>query len=110
MSPYDRDDELELLSGGVSSDTKPGEEVQQKKQDLDKKERFYVDAYKLSRVLYHLLLSLNLTDSYSLFVLNPKSPLSENQVYGYRYMVTFRLLLQPLSSLQLTSKIQSGIF
>lgn len=52
--------------------------------DQSNPERFYVDAYKVSRVLYHLLLSLNLTDTYTLFLLNPKNPLKENQVYGYR--------------------------
>jgi hypothetical protein len=53
-------------------------------------ERFYVDAFKLSRVLYHLILSVNLTDSYTLFVMNPKKPVGPNQSYGYRYSMLAR--------------------
>ena len=46
--------------------------------------RYYVDAFKVSRVLEHLLMSLNLTDAYSFLILNPKSAVEEGEVYGYR--------------------------
>ncbi len=47
--------------------------------------KFYVDSYKLSRVLQHLLNTLDLANSYTLFILNPKRPVEQYHVYGYRY-------------------------
>jgi hypothetical protein len=35
-------------------------------------------------VLYHLILSVNLTDSYTLFIMNPKKAVGSDQTYGYR--------------------------
>jgi len=54
-------------------------------QNMEQPTRFYVDAFKVSRVLEHLLVSLNLTQAYTLFILNPKSPVEEGEIYGYRY-------------------------
>ncbi|KAL6045346.1 Transmembrane protein [Balamuthia mandrillaris] len=48
------------------------------------KESFYVDAFKMGRVLQHLLETLELTDGYSLFIMNPKKAVDDNGVYGYR--------------------------
>jgi hypothetical protein len=45
---------------------------------------YYVDAAKFSGVLRSLLEELKLDTSYTLFVLNPKSPLTSDESYGYR--------------------------
>lgn len=42
---------------------------------------------RLSGVLADLLASLNLTNSYTFFVLNPKNPLNAGEVYGYRCVI-----------------------
>lgn len=59
-------------------------EHEQKDEPKGGNEKFYVDAFKLSRVLYHLILSVNLTDSYTLFIMNPKKAVGSDQTYGYR--------------------------
>ena len=59
-------------------------EHEQKDEPEGGNEKFYVDAFKLSRVLYHLILSVNLTDSYTLFIMNPKKAVGPDQTYGYR--------------------------
>ncbi len=48
------------------------------------KQYFYVDSFKFSSILSNLLQFLNITDTYTLFILNPKHPLAKDQVYGYR--------------------------
>lgn len=59
-------------------------EHEQKDEPEGGNDKFYVDAFKLSRVLYHLILSVNLTDSYTLFIMNPKKAVGPDQTYGYR--------------------------
>jgi hypothetical protein len=45
---------------------------------------FYVDAFKFSSLLNSLLKFLKLNNTYTLFVLNPKSPVDSDETYGYR--------------------------
>lgn len=49
-------------------------------------ETFYVDAFKFSSLLVSLVrhLGLGSQNGYTLFVLNPKSAINEDQKYGYR--------------------------
>lgn len=39
----------------------------------------------MSGLLRDLLIHLNLTNSYTFFVLNPKNPVGHGETYGYRY-------------------------
>lgn len=45
---------------------------------------YYVDATKFSGVLRSLLEALQLDATYTLFVLNPKAPITADESYGYR--------------------------
>eukprot|EP01104_Vermistella_antarctica_P018574 TRINITY_DN6935_c0_g1_i1.p1 TRINITY_DN6935_c0_g1~~TRINITY_DN6935_c0_g1_i1.p1 ORF type:complete len:987 (+),score=140.82 TRINITY_DN6935_c0_g1_i1:91-3051(+) len=48
-------------------------------------ERFYVDAFRFNTILSSLTSFLGVNNSYSLFILNPKSPMDNaKQIYGYR--------------------------
>lgn len=57
--------------------------------DVERKDKYYVDAYKLSSIFNHLLQSLDLANQYTLFILNPNSPVEKDQMYGYRFILLF---------------------
>jgi len=52
--------------------------------DETTKDMFYVDASKFSSLLSSILHYLKLSNTYSIFILNPHSPVARDQMYGYR--------------------------
>eukprot|EP01117_Protostelium_nocturnum_P014041 TRINITY_DN5306_c0_g1_i1.p1 TRINITY_DN5306_c0_g1~~TRINITY_DN5306_c0_g1_i1.p1 ORF type:complete len:903 (+),score=257.42 TRINITY_DN5306_c0_g1_i1:38-2746(+) len=65
------------------------EDLQGKTEGLDKPEeevkpKHYINANRFSSLLFSLLNHLNETNRFTLFILNPKSPVQSHEMYGYR--------------------------
>jgi hypothetical protein len=77
-------------------------------------ERFYVDAFKFSSLLVSLVRDLRLhgKNGYTIFILNPKSPLARDQRYGYRVGFSHGELdvLHESTAFQLPESIHNELF